>query len=57
MRFKPEILAHALNTVSKYLNPPFIDLHHPYIAVYVRRSDKVKNKEIVIFYKKSKLII
>jgi hypothetical protein len=46
MRFKPHILAHVQNTVAQYFNPPSIDLHHPYIAVYVRRSDKVKNGEM-----------
>jgi hypothetical protein len=46
MRFKPQILAHAQNIVARYFNPPSVDLHHPYIAVYVRRSDKVKNKEM-----------
>jgi hypothetical protein len=46
MRYKPETLAHAQNTVAKYFNPPSVDLHHPYIAVYVRRSDKVRNKEM-----------
>jgi hypothetical protein len=46
MRFKPEVLAHAQNIVAKYFNPPSVDLHHPYIAIYVRRSDKVKNKEM-----------
>jgi hypothetical protein len=46
MRFKPEVLAHVQNTVAQYFNPPSVDLHHPYIAVYVRRSDKVRNKEM-----------
>jgi hypothetical protein len=46
MRFKPQVLAHAQNTVARYFNPPSVDLHHPYIAVYVRRSDKVRNKEM-----------
>jgi hypothetical protein len=46
MRFKPRLLAHAQNTVAQYFNPPSVDLHHPYIAVYVRRSDKVTNHEM-----------
>jgi hypothetical protein len=46
MRFKPKTLAHVQNTVAQYFNPPSVDLHHPYIAVYVRRSDKVKNREM-----------
>jgi hypothetical protein len=46
MRYKPETFAHAQNTVAQYFQPPSIDLQHPYIAVYVRRSDKVKSKEM-----------
>lgn len=46
MRFKPETLAHVKNAVAQSVQPPSIDLHHPYIAVYVRRSDKVKYKEM-----------
>jgi hypothetical protein len=46
MRFKPHVLTHAQNTVAQYFNPPSIDLHHPYIAVYVRRSDKVRTREM-----------
>ena len=46
MRYKPETLAHAQNTVAQYFKPPSIELQHPYIAVYVRRSDKVRSKEM-----------
>ena len=46
MRFKPELLSHVQNTVVQYFNPPSVNLHHPYIAVYVRRSDKVRSKEM-----------
>ncbi|CAF1388267.1 unnamed protein product, partial [Rotaria sordida] len=46
MRYKPETLAHAQNTIAQYFKPPSIDLHHPYIAVYGRRPDKVRNKEM-----------
>ncbi|CAF3370742.1 unnamed protein product [Rotaria sp. Silwood2] len=46
MRYKPETLAHVQNAISKQFKPSSIDLHHPYIAVYVRRSDKVKAKEM-----------
>ena len=46
MRYKPQTLVHAQNTIAQYLKPPSIELHHPYIAVYVRRSDKVANKEM-----------
>lgn len=46
MRYKSQTLAHAQNTIAKYFQPTLIDLHHPYIAVYVRRSDKVQYKEM-----------
>ncbi|CAF3106683.1 unnamed protein product [Rotaria sp. Silwood2] len=46
MRYKSETLSHVQNTIAKSFKPPFIDLHHPYIAVYVRRSDKVRNREM-----------
>ncbi|CAF4150075.1 unnamed protein product [Rotaria sordida] len=46
MRYKPETLAYAQNIIAQYFKPPSIDLHHPYIAVYVRRSDKVQNREM-----------
>ncbi|CAF0968117.1 unnamed protein product [Rotaria sordida] len=46
MRYKPETLTHVQNTIANYFKPPSIDLHHPYIAVYVRRSDKVRNREM-----------
>ena len=46
MRFKPQTLTHVQKTVAKYFNPRSIDLHRPYIAVYVRRSDKVRSKEM-----------
>ncbi|CAF1258221.1 unnamed protein product [Rotaria sordida] len=46
MRYKPETLAYAQHTIAKFFKPPSIDLQHPYIAVYVRRSDKVRKKEM-----------
>jgi hypothetical protein len=46
MRFRPQTLAHTQNIVAQYFNPPSVDLHHPYIAIYVRRSDKVRSKEM-----------
>ncbi|CAF2166444.1 unnamed protein product [Rotaria magnacalcarata] len=45
-RFKPETLTHIQNVISQQFTPPSIDLHHPYIALYVRRSDKVRNREM-----------
>ncbi|CAF3376608.1 unnamed protein product [Rotaria sp. Silwood1] len=46
MRYKPETLAHVQNTIALYFKSPSIDFHHPYIAVYVRRSDKVRSREM-----------
>ena len=46
MRYKLETLVHAQCIVAQYFEPSSVDLHHPYIAIYVRRSDKVKNKEM-----------
>ena len=46
MRFKPQVLTQIQNTVARNFAPPSVDLHHPYIAVYVRRSDKVQFKEM-----------
>ena len=46
MRYKPGTLTHAQNTIAQYFKPPSLDLHHPYIAIYVRRSDKVRGKEM-----------
>ncbi|CAF1304990.1 unnamed protein product [Rotaria sordida] len=50
MRYKSETLTYVQNTIAQYFQPPLIDLHHPYIAVYVRRSDKVKYKEMCQAY-------
>ncbi|CAF4743316.1 unnamed protein product [Rotaria sp. Silwood2] len=46
MRYNSETLAHVQKTIAQSFKPPSIDLHHPYIAVYVRRSDKVRSKEM-----------
>ncbi len=46
VRYKPETLDHVQRTVAQYFNPPSVDLHHPYVAVFVRRSDKVQNREM-----------
>ncbi len=46
MRYNVETLANVQRAVAQYFNPPSVDLHHPYIAVYVRRSDKVQNREM-----------
>ena len=46
MRYKPSVLAHVRNVVAQNFNPPSVEQHRPYIAVYVRRSDKVQFKEM-----------
>jgi hypothetical protein len=46
MRYNPETLAHVQGAIAQYFNPPSVDLHHPYISVYIRRSDKVINREM-----------
>lgn len=46
MRFRPHVLAHVQHVVAQNFKQPSVDLSHPYIAVYVRRSDKVKSKEM-----------
>jgi hypothetical protein len=46
IRYKPETLAHVQNTIARHFKPPSIDLHRPYIAIFVRRSDKVRSKEM-----------
>ncbi|CAF1092113.1 unnamed protein product [Adineta steineri] len=46
LRYKPEILTHAQNTIAQYFKPSAIELHHPFIALYVRRSDKVTGREM-----------
>ena len=50
LRFKPATLAYAQNTIAQYFNPSSLDLHQPYIAIYVRRSDKVASKEMAQAY-------
>lgn len=46
MRFQPQLLTSIENTIAQNFLPPSLDLHHPYIALYVRRSDKVRSKEM-----------
>jgi len=46
MRFKPNILTEIQKIVAQNFQPPSVDDHHPYVAVYVRRSDKVQSKEM-----------
>ena len=46
MRFRFETLVHVQCAFAQHFEPSSVDLHHPYIAIHVRRSDKVKNKEM-----------
>lgn len=46
MRYNPETLAHVQEKVAQYFNPPSVDLHRPYVAIFVRRSDKVSSREM-----------
>ncbi|CAF1233567.1 unnamed protein product [Adineta steineri] len=46
MRYNAQTLAHVQHLVAQSFDPPSVDLHHPYIALYVRRSDKVTGKEM-----------
>ncbi|CAF1233583.1 unnamed protein product [Adineta steineri] len=46
MRYNAQTLAHVQHLVAQSFDPPSVDLHHPYVALYVRRSDKVTNREM-----------
>ncbi|UJR10630.1 hypothetical protein I4U23_014827 [Adineta vaga] len=46
LRLKPETLTHVQKMVTEYLKVPSVDSLRPYIAVYVRRSDKVTGREM-----------
>ena len=46
MRYNSETLTHVQRTVAQNLNPPLVDLHRPYVALFVRRSDKVRSREM-----------
>lgn len=50
MRFKPEILSHVQHAISRQFKPPSVDSHRPYIAAYIRRSDKVTSREMAQVY-------
>ncbi|UJR11686.1 hypothetical protein I4U23_015867 [Adineta vaga] len=50
MRYKPETLGHVQKVITTYLKRSSIDLYHPFIAVYVRRSDKISGKEMARAY-------
>lgn len=45
-RYNPATLAHVQRTVAQYFQPPSVDLHRPFVAVYVRRSDKIVGGEM-----------
>ena len=46
MRYNGPTLAHVQSSIAKYFDPPSLDAHRPYAAVYVRRSDKVQGREM-----------
>ncbi|CAF0946642.1 unnamed protein product [Adineta ricciae] len=46
MRFKPETLAHVQKMAAQYLQVSSIDVLRPFIAIYVRRSDKITGREM-----------
>ena len=46
MRYNAPTLASVQSNIAKYFDPPSVDAHRPYAAVYIRRSDKVQNKEM-----------
>ena len=41
MRFNPATLATVEKIISQTFNPPSVGFHRPFVALYVRRSDKV----------------
>jgi hypothetical protein len=50
MRYNADTLQHVQNSIAQYFSPPSVDAHRPYVAVYVRRSDKVTAKEMSQVY-------
>ncbi|CAF1264888.1 unnamed protein product [Adineta steineri] len=48
MRYNAQTLAHVQHLVAQSFDPPSVDLHHPYIALYVRRSDKVTGGILIL---------
>lgn len=46
MRFNAETLKHVQNRIGQNFVPPSVDAHRPFVAVYVRRSDKVQGREM-----------
>lgn len=45
-RYNSRTLDFVQNTIAHSFLPPALDRHRPFVAVYVRRSDKVKSKEM-----------
>ena len=45
-RYNARTLQFVQNTIAKNFLPPSLNLHRPFVAIYVRRSDKVKSKEM-----------
>ena len=50
MRFKPETLTYVQNTIAQNFVPPSLDVHRPYLALFVRRTDKVHGREMTRIY-------
>jgi hypothetical protein len=46
MRFKPQTFAFVQQMIAHSFQVPSVDFYRPYIAVYVRRSDKVQFGEM-----------
>lgn len=46
MRFNSETLSHVRQSVAQFFKPPTVEENRPFVAVYVRRSDKVFHKEM-----------
>ena len=50
MRFNPKTLAHVQHAISQQFKPPSVDAHRPYVAIYIRRSDKITGREMAQAY-------
>jgi hypothetical protein len=52
MRYNPQTLNFVHNAISQQFQPPSpsLDLHRPYVAVYIRRSDKITGREMTHAY-------
>ncbi|CAM4865387.1 unnamed protein product [Rotaria socialis] len=46
MRYNPTTLTRVQHKIAEYFHPPSVNVHRPYVAVFVRRSDKVSTQEM-----------